>query len=381
MRKETNERVLLDDIEATQGQLQLMLSRSAVAAKEAGPLRMFSCKLDAREHGDWQRTNNDKAFSGQRLTELRAHANEPMRAPSKVFQDALSTFADDDEAASLGPRIDWLSRLCNNRDAMKNCIFKAVAEEEIICKFNWARQDAYIACFALLTPSFMESRNDARDGDWTSAALDYWEHCFEIQVGHFIYTDSPSFPADSDWQVLNDAFHIGSQVVCDGDWMPLGEFLARLPVRAAAPPRAPRQRRPSAALLAANPWMLTVLDVGEKAKQKNDATKKRAGDAANDADPGGSHPPPLEISDDSEPDEAPVDPVEADDILEEFRQARDHWAKVAGGDDAAGDDFQVRLIANRCTYDRTGTCVEAWAGRATSDLTGTAGRLLVRRRR
>ena len=35
----------------------------------------------------------------------------------------------------------------------------------------------------------------------------------------------------------------------------------------------------------------------------------------------------------------------------------------------------MRFIANRRTYDKTGTCVEAWAGKATSDLTKSFCRL------
>ena len=203
-------------------------------------------------------------FARYALQNIRAELERPLGPLSAVEMDALS------QARELvipeGPIVPrWLAEAAKFREPLRGCVLRIRDGASVrYLKF----------LVAVLAPKvwlgFLELCAEEEDEVLQAIALHSgcdmeWQHCFWYATSALVCTNDKgeNWPGNPDLAILEHVANLPAhRVGSDSDWVPFDVFMARHPLvtrRAARQANGEAAPRPSAAIIAENPWLQDIL--------------------------------------------------------------------------------------------------------------------------
>ena len=219
----------LEESIAVQQSAELLRAR-AMAAQEARDRpcgRLDSCRLHDEAREDFNEYASGRAWTRAHVQRLR----EARRQPCGEVEDRWKAiFAELDHVGcttSLATPL-WVRQLCRHRHFFGSCILQLQPEaggEDIYLATVFATMSPALACFVRVQPLEHVERHLGDGARWQHAALDAWEHEFQIDEFSFIHSDEEWAQRKYSIFVLAGVLKLGSWVLAsDQRWESFGFY-------------------------------------------------------------------------------------------------------------------------------------------------------------
>jgi hypothetical protein len=313
------------------------LRQLAADVNDNGPVTLASCRLSVSERCELDALWNADMFTTEEHAAPRFA--QPVSPPIPLYTQVLESM-ELHEAQPKRVIFPWMRLACWERDFFKTCVFKFTGPgEELLLKCVHATQQPMLVGFNVLRAVEKRARASLLPSNWDILALDIWQHEFELDSYHFMYSDDEgAFKADSDVHILPHCmYRCGGRVVSDSDWLTLEDAQAMFPEhKDLGGPTEVETETPTRDVVVdviwkENPWMWHALKAGGK----------RTGG-----------------SDDGFDLDDPPDAAEADAIFDELNARRLEWDEI--DPEVAEAMFRWKLLGGKWTKDHLGVVSDAF---------------------